>query len=106
MVDQRIPAQSLLGAHVAHGTQHVARLGEAVVAACAQAAAGSTAALGLRDVTRVDMIVDPNGHPWVLEVNVSPGMTDMSLLPMGAQAQGMSLADLCDRIVRSAIARG
>jgi D-alanine-D-alanine ligase len=83
-----------------------ARLGEDVVAACAQAAAGSTAALGLRDVTRVDMIVDPNGHPWVLEVNVSPGMTDTSLLPMGAQAQGMSLADLCDRIVRSAIARG
>jgi D-alanine-D-alanine ligase len=63
-------------------------------------------ALRLRDVTRVDAIVDDRGRAWILEVNVSPGMTETSLLPMGAQAAGMSLADLCDRVVRSATSRG
>jgi D-alanine-D-alanine ligase len=82
-----------------------ARLGEDEIAACVGAAEASVSALGLRDVSRVDMIIDRDGHPWVLEVNVSPGMTETSLLPMGAQALGMSLADLCDRIVRSAMAR-
>ena len=51
------------------------------------------------------MIVDRDGRPWVLEVNVSPGMTETSLLPMAAQAAGMGLADLCDRVLRAALAR-
>jgi D-alanine-D-alanine ligase len=80
-----------------------ARVRDEVAAACAAVASSAWKALGLRDVTRVDMIVDGDGLPWVLEVNVSPGMTETSLLPMGAHAAGMSLADLCDRIVRSAM---
>ena len=63
------------------------------------------ASLRLRDVTRVDAIVDADGRPWILEVNVSPGMTETSLLPMGARAAGMTLADLCDRVLRSATDR-
>jgi D-alanine-D-alanine ligase len=51
------------------------------------------------------MIVDDDGRPWVLEVNVSPGMTETSLLPMGAGAAGMALAELCDAIIQSALAR-
>ena len=51
------------------------------------------------------MIVDETGEPWVLDVNVSPGMTETSLLPMGAGARGMSLAQLCDAVLRSAVAR-
>jgi D-alanine-D-alanine ligase len=66
----------------------------------------AAAALGLRDLTRVDAIVDAQGLPWVLEVNVSPGMTETSLVPMGAQAAGLSLADLCDRVIQSAAGRG
>jgi D-alanine-D-alanine ligase len=62
-------------------------------------------ALGLRDLTRVDVIVDDQDRPWVLEVNVSPGMTETSLVPMAAQARGMALKDLCDVILRSATAR-
>jgi D-alanine-D-alanine ligase-like ATP-grasp enzyme len=38
-------------------------------------------------------------------VNVSPGMTETSLVPMAAQARGMALRDLCDVILRSAAAR-
>jgi D-alanine-D-alanine ligase len=62
-------------------------------------------ALGLRALTRVDLIVDEAERPWVLEVNVSPGMTETSLVPMAAQARGMSLGDLCDVILRSALSR-
>ena len=57
--------------------------------------------LHLRDVARVDAIVDADGRPWVLEVNVSPGMTETSLLPMAAQAAGWTLTELCERVLRS-----
>jgi D-alanine-D-alanine ligase len=60
--------------------------------------------LHLKDVGRADIIVDQEGDPWVLEVNVSPGMTEMSLLPMAAQAAGLSLADLCERVLGLALA--
>jgi D-alanine-D-alanine ligase len=82
-----------------------ARVSDEVAATCAREGLGAAEALGLRDVTRVDMIVDDEGVPWVLEVNVSPGMTDTSLLPMAGSAAGMSLAHMCDRILQSAIAR-
>lgn len=65
----------------------------------------AAAALRLRDLTRVDAIVDAEGRPWVLEVNVSPGMTDTSLVPMAAQAAGLSLPDLCDRVITAALER-
>ena len=82
-----------------------ARLSGDAAGTVAVAASLAAQALRLRDVTRVDAIVDADGRPWVLEVNVSPGMTETSLLPMGAQAAGMSLADLCDRVLRSAETR-
>jgi D-alanine-D-alanine ligase len=82
-----------------------ARLNGEVAGAVAGVASLAAASLRLRDVTRVDAIVDADGRPWVLEVNVSPGMTETSLLPMGARAAGMSLADLCDRVLRSAADR-
>jgi D-alanine-D-alanine ligase len=61
--------------------------------------------LRLRDLSRADMIVDEDGRPWVVDVNVSPGMTDTSLVPMAAHAAGIGFADLCERIVRLALAR-
>ncbi|HET9310635.1 MAG TPA: D-alanine--D-alanine ligase [Actinomycetota bacterium] len=82
-----------------------ARLSENAAAACTDAAAAAWEALRLRDVTRVDMIVDAAENPWVLEVNVSPGMTETSLLPMGANAAGMGLSQLCDVVMQSALSR-
>src|SRR5207244_9259663 len=54
-------------------------------------AARAFAAVGLRDVARADLIIDAEGRAWLLEVNVSPGMTETSLLPMAARAAGLSL---------------
>lgn len=83
-----------------------ARLADEATGATRDAAMAAWSALHLRDVTRVDMIVDAHGVPWVLEVNVSPGMTETSLLPMGATAAGLGLSELCDAVLRSAGSRG
>ncbi len=79
-----------------------ARLAADVAAACSTMALRAAEALHLRDVTRVDLMVDREGRPWVLEVNVSPGMTETSLLPMAAQAAGLGFDDLCDKVLRAA----
>ncbi len=50
-------------------------------------------ALGCRAISRVDMIVDTKGRPWVLEVNTVPGMTETSLYPDAARAAGMSFTE-------------
>ena len=58
-------------------------------------------ALGTKGLARVDLRVDANHQPWVLEVNTIPGFTDHSLLPKAAARQGIDFPTLCDRIVRS-----
>jgi D-alanine-D-alanine ligase len=63
------------------------------------------AALRTRDIGRIDMIVDADSVPWVLEGNVSPGMTETSLVPMAAHAAGLSFDSLCDSIIRPALGR-
>lgn len=62
--------------------------------------------LRLRDVSRIDFIVDAQGRPWCLEANALPGLTPNSLLPRAARAAGRSLAEVCDELVRRAVARG
>jgi D-alanine-D-alanine ligase len=61
--------------------------------------------LGLRDVSRMDAIVDPRGRVHILEVNVSPGLTDTSLLPIAARTSGMDLGTLYGTLVDRAVAR-
>ncbi|MEP6476952.1 MAG: D-alanine--D-alanine ligase [Actinomycetota bacterium] len=82
-----------------------ARLSQDVAAACTADAIRAAEILRLRDVTRVDVIVDAHGQPWVLEVNVAPGMTETSLVPMATQATGRTVGDVCDSIIRSALTR-
>ena len=57
-------------------------------------------ACGVTGFARVDFRVDQDGRPWILEVNTSPGMTDHSLVPKAAAKVGMSLADVCDHLIR------
>jgi D-alanine-D-alanine ligase len=62
--------------------------------------------LGCAGFARVDLILaGEGGGPQVLEVNAVPGLTDTSLLPMAAEAAGMSFEDLCARIVELAGSR-
>jgi D-alanine-D-alanine ligase len=42
-------------------------------------------------------------RPCVLELNISPGMTETSLLPLAAVAAGMSFPDLVERLVKLAL---
>jgi D-alanine-D-alanine ligase len=42
---------------------------------------------------------------FVLECNTSPGMTETSLLPMAAQAAGMTFQDVVEQLIRSALSR-
>ncbi len=50
---------------------------------------------------RVDIMLDQNGAPHLLEVNTSPGMTSHSLVPMAAKVHGLGFADLVIRILES-----
>ena len=50
--------------------------------------------LGCRGVGRIDMMVHPDKGPFVLELNASPGMTDLSDLPAEAGAMGWSYEQL------------
>jgi D-alanine-D-alanine ligase len=59
-------------------------------------------ALGCSGWGRVDLMLDPVGKPWLLEVNTAPGMTDHSLVPMAARHVGMSFSQLCVRILELA----
>jgi D-alanine-D-alanine ligase len=82
-----------------------ARLDPAVAAQVAETAVLAHEALGLRDLSRVDLIVDAEGRPHVLEVNVSPGMTETSLLPMAVQAAGLDFGKVLATLVGRAAAR-
>ena len=62
--------------------------------------------LGLRDWSRTDLIVDADGVPWFLEVNVAPGMTETSLFPQALVAAEVPLGELTAELVSVAVARG
>ncbi|NNE43401.1 MAG: D-alanine--D-alanine ligase [Gemmatimonadetes bacterium] len=63
-------------------------------------------ALGCEGFGRVDYRLPDDGDFQCLEVNTIPGMTPLSLVPMAAQAAGVSFPDLVDRLVEHAVARG
>jgi D-alanine-D-alanine ligase len=93
--------------YTAGATQFVvpARVGADVAEACAKAAVTAHEALGLRDLSRSDLVIDASGVPWFLEVNVAPGMTETSLVPLAAEAAGIELGVLCRDLLAAAAAR-
>lgn len=60
------------------------------------------ALLGLRGLSRTDMILDESGRLFVLETNTMPGMTARSLVPRAAHAVGIEFPALIEGLVRSA----
>ncbi|MGH3327589.1 MAG: D-alanine--D-alanine ligase family protein [Streptomycetales bacterium] len=82
-----------------------ARLSPEAAERAAHAAVTAHEVLGLRDVSRTDLIVDPTGTPWFLEVNVAPGMTETSLLPQAAAAADLDLGTLYRELLHVAAGR-
>lgn len=58
--------------------------------------------VGCRGWGRVDVMLDRQGSPYLLEINTSPGMTGHSLVPMSARATGLSYEDLCVQVLAGA----
>ncbi|UTW45039.1 D-alanine--D-alanine ligase [bacterium SCSIO 12696] len=52
---------------------------------------------------RVDVMRDSDGHFQVLEVNTIPGMTDHSLVPKAAAAEGITMEQLVVEILRTSM---
>ncbi len=61
--------------------------------------------LKLRDFSRVDFKLGPDGTPFCLEANTLPGLTQTSLFPQSAAAVGTDFAELCDTICRLTLRR-
>ncbi|MGB4324305.1 MAG: D-alanine--D-alanine ligase [Candidatus Nanopelagicales bacterium] len=61
--------------------------------------------LGLRDVSRTDLILDSEGKIWFIEVNVAPGMTETSLVPMAISAAGLSVGQVFGELAFAATRR-
>lgn len=80
-----------------------ARLTRDVAERAGAVAVAAHEALGLRHLSRTDLIVAPDGSVSFLEVNVAPGMTETSLLPQSAEAAGHELGDLYRSLVETAL---
>jgi D-alanine-D-alanine ligase len=77
-----------------------------VVENCRELARRASAAIGARDLARIDIMLDSTNHPFLLEINTLPGFTPRSLLPEAAKHAGIDFGPLVDRLVRRAAARG
>jgi D-alanine-D-alanine ligase len=61
--------------------------------------------LGLRDLSRIDMIVDATGTPNFLEATSSPGLTDTSVAPVAISASGRTIGSVLAGLIERCIAR-
>ncbi|MFT3888320.1 MAG: D-alanine--D-alanine ligase [Arachnia sp.] len=80
-----------------------AELPDEVLTAAADLAVAAHTALGLRHLSRIDLIV-ADGRPVFIEGNVAPGMTETSLAPLAFEAAGHDLGEVFSRLVD--LARG
>lgn len=62
------------------------------------AATAAHRSLGVEIYSRVDVLLDDQNRPFVLEANTIPGMTETSLLPKAAAASGIPFPELCKTI--------
>ncbi len=81
-----------------------ARISPAVAERAAETALSAHRALGLRHLSRVDLVVDGAGTPWFLEANVLPGLTETSVLPQALEAAGHDLGWVYSALADAAIA--
>jgi D-alanine-D-alanine ligase len=77
-----------------------------VVERCRELAKAANEVVGACDLARVDIMLDLDHHPFLLEINTLPGFTPKSLLPEAAKHAGIEFGPLVDRLVRRAQLRG
>lgn len=82
-----------------------AELDDDVAAKLASTAVETFKLLGCHGFARVDFMVPEYGEPQVLEVNSIPGLTQTSLMPMAAEAVGISFEELAERLLQTASTR-
>jgi D-alanine-D-alanine ligase len=82
-----------------------AKLDQELADECARVAVLAHEAHGLRDLSRSDLMIDTDGTVWFLEVNVAPGLTETSTVPLSVQAAGLELGELVEQLVRAAVSR-
>lgn len=82
-----------------------ARLDPAITQAAQEAALTAHRVLGLRDYSRTDLIIAPDGCCWFIEVNVAPGLTETSLMPQAMLAAGTDIGHVMATLVRRALDR-
>ena len=80
-----------------------ARLTETALESVKAMALAAHQAFDLRHLTRTDIIVDASGEPWFLEVNVAPGMTETSLVPMAIEAAGLRPATVYRELIEKVL---
>ncbi|MEP4077101.1 D-alanine--D-alanine ligase [Haloferula sp.] len=92
----------------AKGSQYFcpAELDEETTTRVRKAALEAHRSLGVEVYSRVDVLLDDEGSPFVLEANTIPGMTETSLLPKSAAASGMNFTALCVRIAELSLELG
>ncbi len=83
-----------------------ARLDPGAAAAAGELAVAAHRLLGLRDFSRTDAVITPDGVAHFLEVNVAPGLTETSLLPMAVECAKSDLGSVFAALVERAVARG
>ena len=77
-----------------------------VVAKCRDLAKQANEVVGARDLARIDIMLDRENNPYLLEINTLPGFTPKSLLPEAAKHSGIEFGPLVDRLARRAFKRG
>lgn len=83
-----------------------ARIPEDLAAEMRNMALEAFRAIGCEGYARVDLRVDKEGRPFILEINTLPGLQPgYSEFPRMAEAAGMSYADLVERILNLALRR-
>jgi D-alanine-D-alanine ligase len=76
-----------------------AKLADEITLQVQQVALEAFTILGCCGIARVDIMLDSDNNPYVLEVNTIPGMTATSLVPKAAAAAGISFPDLCEKLL-------
>lgn len=82
-----------------------ARLSDESARAVSDLAVAAHRLLGLRDISRTDAVVAEDGTVQFLEVNISPGLTETSTLPMAIEASGKSIGTIYSDLIDQAISR-